>query len=143
MDDCTAERASYLSNLLFEYGALDVWTQSINMKKSRLGFKLSVICHIRHRILLMETIFRESTSIGIRHKIVSRVVLPRHMTTVNTMYGEIRVKISIQNDEVLCAKPEFDDCAKLAKEYNVSLQTVIQAAERVSLELNEIKYEAW
>ena len=62
---------------LFNGGAVDVFTQPIGMKKSRLGTLLTVICHPEKVPSCEAIIFRETTTLGIRHSTQQRTILER------------------------------------------------------------------
>ncbi len=123
----TGEVAGYVMETLLEQGALDVFYTSIYMKKNRPAIKLSVLCleeQIQH---MQKVIFRETTTIGIRMYKTNRVCMAREWLTVNTKYGHIRIKKAEYGNVVKCS-PEYEDCKLRAKEYDVPVQTVYQAA---------------
>ena len=118
----------YLFEILFNVGALDVFTQSVMMKKSRPGILLTVICDLEKIDLCEEIIFRETTTIGIRRQIQQRSILERKIETVNTKYGDIRVKIAHRKGQVINIQPEYEDCLRLAREFNLPFQTIFLTA---------------
>jgi uncharacterized protein (DUF111 family) len=113
---------------LFKEGALDVFLAQILMKKGRPGIKLSVLSKVADKELLMKTILRETTTIGIRFYEVSRVVLQRETKLVNTEFGKVRVKFSRLGDDILKAAPEYEDCKRIAKKLKIPL---IEVMERI------------
>lgn len=129
LDDCTGEVIGYLSERLLKAGALDVWTEAVQMKKQRPGVKLCVLSRPSEREAMLELIFRESTTLGIRIAPLLRRALERRDEEVSTPYGPVRVKIARGGDgAVLSAKPEFDECRKIAETYGIPVKEVLRAA---------------
>jgi uncharacterized protein (TIGR00299 family) protein len=128
IDDLNPQIFGYLFERLLAIGAKDVFTQPIGMKKSRPGILLTVICPLEKINLCEDIIFRETTTLGIRRKIETRSILPRKIIKINTKYGEVRVKIATKNDEIVNVKPEYEDCATLAKRHNLPWQLIHQTA---------------
>lgn len=79
---------------LFEAGALDVYTVPIGMKKSRPGTLIKVMCRESDKEKIIETVFKYTTTIGIRENMMKRYVLDRHIETVETEYGPVHCKLS-------------------------------------------------
>ena len=100
------------------------------MKKNRPGTLLTVLCQPADGSALMELIFAETTTFGVRSYRAQRRTLPRESVKVTTTYGDVRVKLSRVNGRILHVAPEYDDCRKLAVEKNVPLQQVINEALR-------------
>ncbi len=109
-------------------GALDVFTQSVMMKKSRPGILLTVICPVDKIDVCEEIIFKETTTLGIRQSIQKRSILDREIKTVNTQYGGVRVKIASQgkgeNKSIINVHPEYEDCAAIARKFNQPLTSI-------------------
>lgn len=120
IDDLSPQVIAYTFELLFQAGAIDVFSQPITMKKSRLGVLLTVICHPEHRQVCETILFRETTTLGIRHTLQNRSILKRDIQTVETQYGAVRVKVGFSGKKITNVQPEYEDCAKLAKQYKVS-----------------------
>ena len=123
LDDMTGEDLAFAMERLFEAGARDVYTQTIGMKKSRPGVLLSVICVPEDADRMAEIIMRHTTTLGIRRQDMSRYFLSRRVETVDTPYGPVRVKRA-RGMGAEKAKAEYEDLADLAREHNVSLETV-------------------
>ena len=121
LDDMTAEAVSFAMERLFDAGALEVYTLSAGMKKSRSGLLLRVICRPQDRETIVQTIFRHTSTIGIRASVNRRYVLEREIQTVDTAYGPVRKKIS-QGFSVTRTKYEYEDLARIAREQNLSLK---------------------
>ncbi len=127
LDDMTAEDLGFAMEQLFTAGARDVYTQPVGMKKNRPGILLSVICASQDADHLAEVMMKHTTTLGIRRQDMSRYFLRRKIETVSTEYGPVRVKYA-SGMGVSRAKPEYEDIAALAKEHNVPLSTVREAA---------------
>ncbi len=123
LDDMTGEDIGFATEQLFAAGALEVYTQSVGMKKSRPGVLLSVICLPADADRLAETIMKHTTTLGVRRQDLSRYALRRKIETVDTDWGKVRVKRA-SGMGAAREKYEYDDLAALAKEHGVSLGEV-------------------
>ena len=132
LDDQPGEQLAYAAEQLMAAGALDVWWQPIGMKKGRAAILLSVLVRPEHEARMTTLLFRETSSLGIRRQLIERWVCERESRTVATTWGEIRVKIKIWQGAVLGAAPEYEDCARVAREHDVPLQTVYRDAQRAA-----------
>ena len=130
IDDMNPQIFGYFLEKALGAGALDVFTTSVTMKKSRPGALLTVLCRPEQESEMAKLIFAETTTIGIRTSRARRRVLPREWINVSTQYGEVRVKIARANGKILQVAPEYEDCRKLASEQDVPLQHVLSAALR-------------
>ena len=132
LDDLNPQITAYTLEQLLAAGALDVFTQNIGMKKSRSGILLTVICHPQLASACKKIIFRETTTLGIRERNQLRTILHREIKQVETKYGTIRIKIATwnqgENSEIINVKPEYEDCATLARQKNVSWQEIAETA---------------
>jgi len=77
IDDMDPRIYPYVMDKLFGLGARDVWLSQVIMKKGRPGTVLSVICTKDKEKDIVNTIFRETTTLGIRSYPCSRHVLKR------------------------------------------------------------------
>ena len=124
IDDLSPQAIAYTLEELFKAGAVDVFTQAITMKKSRQGVLLTVIC-LPEAIEACETIlFQETTTLGIRRSLQHRSALERKIQTVKTNYGTVRVKVGFNGDRIFNVHPEYEDCAQLAQQHQVSWLSV-------------------
>ncbi|MDP3791790.1 MAG: nickel pincer cofactor biosynthesis protein LarC [Candidatus Omnitrophota bacterium] len=130
IDDMNPQHFNYLFEKLFKEGALDAYTTSIQMKKTRPAFKLTVLSAPSIFDKLCSIIFKETSSIGLRYHEQNRYKLDREIVKVDTGYGRVRVKLSRGPDDILTVSPEYEDCAKLARLKKVPLKTVCDAAKR-------------
>jgi hypothetical protein len=128
IDDATPEALAFVADALRAAGARDVVVVPVQMKKGRLGMRLSVLCDLGLVDALAGRILAETSTIGLRYRALHRTVLPRRVETVDTTYGAIDVKVVTRPDGSETAEPEFDDVARAAKKHSVSLSTVRQAA---------------
>ena len=127
IDDMNPEIYGYLFQLLLERGARDVYITPVYMKKGRPGSLLSVLVDEDKLDDISHTLLAETTTIGVRYHQVERRKLERSITTVKTQYGPVRVKICTF-DNLQRLAPEYEDCAQLARQQNVPIQSVYAAA---------------
>ena len=120
LDDMTPEEIGFAMERLLESGALDVFTTPIGMKKNRPGTMLTVLCKPNQKDLMVQQLFRHTTTLGIRENILHRYTLERRTETLDTPYGPVRQKISYGYG-VERSKPEYDDLTKIAREQKISL----------------------
>jgi uncharacterized protein (DUF111 family) len=117
--------------LLFESGALDVHFIPIQMKKNRPGMQVQVLCNILEVNRLRAIIFKETTTLGIKQYLVDRYSLSRKVEELNTPYGTVQIKIASYGRDQIKASPEYEDCARLAKENNIPLLEIYQQALKI------------
>jgi len=134
LDDMSPEQAGFLMERLFEEGALDAWFTAIQMKKNRPAFALSVLCPEDRGAELAETVFRESSTAGLRTRRIERLLLQRRTRELQTVWGSIRVKDLYFRGKRLRSKPEYDDCARLAREHSLPLSQITEAAAQAASE---------
>lgn len=123
LDDMTPEEIGFAMELLFENGALDVFTTPIGMKKSRPGTMLTVMCRQKDRENMAQLLFRHTTTIGIRESIHNRMVMQRRDKIVESRWGQVHVK-ECTGYGVKKEKPEYEDLRKIAKETGLSLKEI-------------------
>ena len=128
LDDSTPQLLGYLVERLLTAGALDAWVTPVVMKKGRPGHLLSVVVEGGKREEVMDTVLRESTTLGVRFHRVERQALERDWVEVETPWGRVRVKRGLRGGEVLNAHPEFEDCRRVAEAAGVPLKQVMAAA---------------
>jgi uncharacterized protein (TIGR00299 family) protein len=134
IDDMNPQIFGVLMDRLLAQGALDVFYTPIQMKKNRPGTLLSAIAAPDAREALTATIFRETTTIGVRYREMTRECLDRRTITVSTSVGDIRIKVAARNGQVLNAAPEFEDCVRLAGEHDLPAKTVQALAMKAWLD---------
>lgn len=128
VDDATPQVVAHAMELALENGALDAMTAPVTMKKGRLGTLLTVLTKPENSAAIEDLLFRETTTLGIRRRTEERVILDRSFVTVETAYGQIRVKVASSSGERRNAMPEYEDCRRAAREHGVPLKQVIEAA---------------
>ncbi|MDS0524844.1 nickel pincer cofactor biosynthesis protein LarC [Clostridium sp. SHJSY1] len=131
IDDMNPEMYGYLEETLFEKGALDVYKTSIIMKKGRPAVKLSILVTEQRVKDVLDIVFKESTSIGVRKYKVDKIMLDREFSKVKTSYGDITVKYSYYKGDLIKYKPEYEECKTIAKEKNVPLEAVYKEVYRL------------
>ena len=124
LDDMSSEGYPFVEELLFQAGALDVYKTSIMMKKGRPAIKLSILFKKEIRQDVLDIVFKHTTAAGVREVAVEKYMLRRAVETVDTCYGTIRVKHLYYQGIQIKSKPEYEDCAKAAKEHHVRLTDV-------------------
>lgn len=134
IDDMNPQIFGLLMESLLAAGALDVFYTPIQMKKNRPGTLLTIVASPATREPLTGIVFRETTTIGVRYREMTRECLDREAVTVATPHGAVRFKVAKRNGEILNASPEFDDCARIAREKNLPLKDVQAAAMKAFLE---------
>ncbi len=131
IDDMNPECYEYVMDQLFQAGALDVFLVPIIMKKSRPAVKISVLCEEAQSKKLQQILFRETTTFGVRQQQVKRNKIQREMKTVETEYGAVEVKVGYPEGELPQVSPEYESCARVAKEKGVPLKKVFEAAIKI------------
>lgn len=134
IDDMNPQIFGVLMDKLYAAGALEVFYQPVQMKKNRPGTLMTVVVRPDQRETLTDLIFRESTTIGVRHQEMWRDCLDREMVAVDTAVGPVRFKVSSRHGRVLNAQPEFDDLAKRAAERGIPVKDVQALAQKAWLE---------
>ena len=119
LDDMTGEAIGYAAQCLRQAGALDVWTQAIQMKKDRPGTLLCCLCPPEREGEFASLMLKHTTTIGVRCQKLRRYTLKREAVTLDTPYGPVRAKRS-HGFGVDRVKPEFDDLAEIAERQGLS-----------------------
>jgi uncharacterized protein (TIGR00299 family) protein len=127
LDDCPAEVVGYCFEQLLAAGALDVFAVPIQMKKSRPGVLLSVIAEPAAVADLEAILFRETGTFGVRRTTAQRSKLQREAVTVETPWGPVAAKRGTRADGFEIVTPEYEDCARMARERGVPLRDVYAA----------------
>lgn len=133
IDDMDAESFAFACEILRENGALDVFSHSIYMKKGRIGFELNVLCKDEDAKKIKELIFTHTTAIGVREIDVVKTELKRKFVSIETKFGDIRLKISGDDERV---KPEFDECKSAALAHKTS---IFQVKKEIFKKYDEIR----
>jgi len=128
LDDLNPQIYGYFVERALAAGALDVFSTPVQMKKNRPGILVTLMCESASVNKLIDLIFRETTTIGVRTHEVRRRTLEREIVPVETPLGEVRMKVSRMNDTMLNATPEYEDCRQIAAQKGVPLKQVIALA---------------
>ena len=137
LDDMSPQIYGYFVERALAAGALDVFSTPVQMKKNRPGQLVTILCEVSTRSRLIDLIFHETTTIGVRTYEVRRQTLNRETVPVETPLGSIRMKISRLNGSILNAAPEYEDCQRIAVQKNVPLKQVLSTANFHFQKLNE------
>jgi uncharacterized protein (TIGR00299 family) protein len=124
VDDTNPEWLGFLMGRLFEAGALDVAFCPIQMKKNRPGILIQVIGRPEQRETLMDVLFRESTTLGIRFHFSQRKALPRSEVEVESPWGKMRVKQVLRPDGTSYFLPEYEACRHIAEQREIPIREV-------------------
>lgn len=129
VDDMTAEAVGFATERLFEGGAYEVYTVPINMKKSRPGTLLRVMCAEADEEKIVGLLFKHTSTIGVRKTVMHRYILDRKIETVQTPYGDVRRKVSYGYGTTRI-KYEYEDLARIAKERDIGLDEARRYVEK-------------
>ena len=124
MDDSNPEWLGFLMDRLFEVGALDVVFYPIQMKKNRPGIQVQIIGKPHQRDDLIDTLFREGTTLGVRFRYSQRRVLERSQIEINSPWGKMNVKKVIRPDGSTFLQPEYEACRKIAETNGLPLKEI-------------------
>jgi hypothetical protein len=129
IDDMNPQLYAAVCERLFASGARDVWLTPVQMKKGRPGVVLSVIAAAEGEAAIADVLLRETTTLGLRvHPLTGRHEARREMRQVDTPYGRVGAKVKWLDDVAIGASPEYEDCARAARERGVPVRVVHEAA---------------
>ena len=132
IDDSSPQLLAYVSELLLEAGAWDVYRVAVQMKKGRTGVQMTVLCRPDLVPALRDLLFRETTTIGLHWRLEHKELLARAFAEVQTEWGAVRIKIARwPSGEAANAAPEYEDCRQIAARHRVPLKQVMQEAMRL------------
>ena len=127
IDDLTPEKLAFLKERLLVDGALDVVSWPVSMKKGRLGMILQILLRQTDEAEIVNRVFAESPTLGIRRREGARYFLEREIRQYQTSFGEIRCKIARdQHGKVMNIKLEHDDLVALAERHDLPLTRLEQ-----------------
>jgi len=130
IDDMSPQLYGYVMDQLFAAGALDVTFAPIHMKKNRPGVELRVLAPPARAAALRTIILDETTTLGVRENRVHRYALARENISVQTEFGMLQVQVAFRPNGTRTVTPEYDASLRAASEYQVPLQTVLDAVKR-------------
>lgn len=125
IDDMSSEVYSYIYEIFIDNGVLDIYTESIYMKKNRPATKLCILCKEEDLNKFVDLIILQTSTFGIRYTKYNRVTLNRKFTEIDTKYGKITVKLGYYNGKLIRVTPEYEDCKNIAKNKNIPLNSLI------------------
>ena len=135
IDDSTPELLAYAQERLFEIGARDVWFTPIQMKKNRPATMLSALVPVDLEDKAARLILRETSTLGVRVRPVSRYEADRKIVTVTTTLGQVSVKAKIMDGGVIAVTPEYEDCRTIALDKGMPLPDVLRIVRREAEEV--------
>jgi len=130
LDDTNAELLGNFMTKALATGALDVFHTPVQMKKSRPGVLLTVLCAEADADRFSELMLRETTAFGVRRHVAERRKLRREIISLKTPFGDVRVKLGRLDGRVVQAAPEFESCRQVAETACVTVKEVYDAACR-------------
>jgi uncharacterized protein (TIGR00299 family) protein len=128
LDDMSPELVGPLVEALLAAGAVDAWSTPIVMKKGRPALEVTALAPPDTLAAVERAFFLNSTTLGVRTQPMARAVLARAFERVATPWGPVRVKLGALDGELLGAKPELEDCRRLAAKAGVPVRAVHAAA---------------
>lgn len=126
IDDSSPQILAAFFDKAFELGALDVFFTPVLMKKNRLATKLTVLAETDKMDSLIQAIFKETSSIGVRYFPVERQVLERKIKKVGILGESVAIKVSCLEGKEVNVQPEFSDCLRLAEKKGLPLKEIIR-----------------
>ena len=135
IDDMSGEVFAYVIERLLLAGALDAWAEPIVMKKGRPAYKLVFLVCEEKLVSLLDVVFEETTTLGVRYHKVERSTLERKSAVVVTPYGSVAVKYGFCNGAIVNIAPEFESCKEIATNAKISLKKAMQYAQAAAEDL--------
>jgi uncharacterized protein (TIGR00299 family) protein len=132
VDDSTGEVLGYALERLFAAGALDVWFTPVQMKKNRPATMVSVLAEPGDADPLADLLLRETTTLGVRQRLVTRRKAGRALRFVETPWGPVAVKVKLLAGQPVAVSPEYEDCARLAAKAKVPLAEVMESVRAIA-----------
>ncbi len=128
LDDASPQLLAHFAELALEGGARDVVLTPIIMKKGRPGTKLTLLAEADKIDALVETVLKETSSIGVRIFPVERRSLSRKVKKVKVLGEDIGIKVATLRGEEVNIQPEFSDCVAAARKKKIPVKVVMQLA---------------
>jgi hypothetical protein len=143
IDDANPQLLAYVSELLMEAGAWDVYRAPVQMKKGRAGVQMTVLSSPNLLPVLRDLLLRETTTIGLRWRLENKVALEREFVDAETAWGKVRIKVARwPSGEVANASPEYEVCRNIAHQHGIPLKHVMQEAMRAYAENEHVSKES-
>jgi len=128
LDDVNPQTYEYVMEQLFTRGALDVTLTPVIMKRGRPGIVLTCLAAPAQLDQMLDVIFQETTTLGVRVREVTRQILPRRFSSVKVRGGVVRMKIADVNEAATKAAPEYLDCKRIAERTGRPVKDVLEDA---------------
>jgi uncharacterized protein (TIGR00299 family) protein len=134
IDDMSPELIPHVIEVLLREGAVDAWSTPIIMKKGRPALTLTALVEASSQERVLDAIYRETTTFGVRMTPVAKDELAREWMEVRIEGNPIRVKIARRGGEVVTVSPEYEDAAKVARATGAPLKDVYERARREAMQ---------
>ncbi|MBI4379215.1 MAG: nickel pincer cofactor biosynthesis protein LarC [Nitrospinae bacterium] len=135
IDDMNPQFYDHVINKIFEGGALDVFLTPIIMKKNRPAVKITTLSHNDSADRLVDILLRETTSFGLRMYRTERIKLQREIKSIETGYGNAKIKIGKRDGKVISIAPEYEDCKRIATESGISIKEAYEIVRSAGMRL--------
>ena len=136
IDDMSSEILGFTAEKLFECGALDVFFTPIYMKKNRPATILTVLAKKEQEELIVDTILKQTSTLGVRRSISGRYCMKRETVIIKTEFGDMRIKFATKG-EIIKWAPEYEDCKTVANKTGMPLHTVYAMVNEHAAKLQE------
>ena len=133
IDDMNPQIYGYLMEQLFNEQAVDVWFTPIQMKKNRPATMLSVLAPSHLESRLTDIIMKETSTLGIRVRPISRHTAQREIIEIDSSMGHVRAKVKRYSGDIMAVSPEYEDCRRIAAESNMPFHEVYKLVEKETL----------
>ncbi len=128
IDDSNPQVLAGFMETALSKGALDIYFTPVTMKKNRPAIKLSLLTDASNLDPLLDSLFRETSSIGVRYFPVARRILKREFVTVEVLGEPVKIKRALIGDEEVNLQPEYDDCRTIAEKKQIPVKSIIAMA---------------
>jgi uncharacterized protein (TIGR00299 family) protein len=142
IDDMNPQIYDYVMEKLLAMEVLEVFITPILMKKNRPGHLLTVICPSEKLPSVAKSLFKETTTLGLRWREEEREKADRETLPLRTKYGRIRFKLARWEGKVVNLSPEYEDCKRLALEKGVPLKEIFEEARKEAIAFQKGKRKA-
>jgi hypothetical protein len=131
LDDMSPELMARAAEKTLAEGARDAWVEPVVMKKGRPGWILGALADPADMDGILETLFAETTTLGVRYQRVERIALERRSGEVDTQWGKVAVKEALRDGRVVRVTPEYESCRRVAERHSVPLREVYEEVRRL------------
>ncbi len=129
IDDMNPEIYGYVTEQLFQVGALDVWHTPVQMKKNRPGVQLSVLARPPDVAGIVSVLLRETSTLGVRTHVLQRWEAEREVIRITSTLGEASIKVKRLDGKIVQVAPEYEDCRQLAQSSRLPLKDIYRQLE--------------